>query len=143
MNLGWLGVLILVGFGVWLLSKMEPQRPDGSPAAYAQPPAPYVPPPPQPVEKVKVAKQDWLREGFGNVATATIWIENGNDYPVRDVTVECDFHGASGTRIHRKREVLFEKFPAKKTTRVAKINLGFIDQQLKTAGCTAVGALRQ
>lgn len=140
------GLLVLLGLIAFLAilgntTKDEMRAPERYAATASQSPPP--PAEPRPVARIKLAKSNWSREGFGNVAQFNFWIENGNDYAVRDVTVECDFHGSSGTRLHSKTETLFHNFPAKKTTHIPKINLGFIDQQVKTAGCEVVGALRK
>ena len=56
--------------------------------------------------------------------------------------LECDFNAENDLRLHRKRETLITTFPAKKTTRVAKINFGYINRQVGGADCIAIDAVQ-
>jgi hypothetical protein len=91
------------------------------------------------VEKVRIVKVAWSRER--DTALITIWLENTSDFLLRDVMFECDFLTADGFRFHRKRETPVTSFPAKKTTRVAKIDFGFINRQVHMVDCVAIDAV--
>ena len=93
-----------------------------------------------PIEKVRLVKMTWSRER--DAALISVWVENKNDFPVRDVMVECDFIAENNLRLHRKRETLITTFPAKKTTRVAEINFGHINRQVRGADCVAIDAVQ-
>ena len=92
-----------------------------------------------PIEKVRLVKMTWSLER--DAALVTVWLENKNDFPVRDVMIECDFNAENAFRLHRKRETLITIFPAKKTTRITKINFGYINSQVRGADCLAIDAV--
>jgi len=93
-----------------------------------------------PIEKVRLVKMTWSLAH--DIALITVWLENKNTFPVRDVMLECDFNAENDLRLHRKRETLITIFPGKKTTRIAKINFGYINRQVRGADCVAIDAVQ-
>ena len=46
-----------------------------------------------PATKMSVENMTWSLGGFGTVAVVTLTINNSNDFPVKDVGLECRFSG--------------------------------------------------
>jgi hypothetical protein len=136
----WFTLLLLLGVGAVAWSFVEA----GSQDTVVREGPPFAPPAKEDpslwaVEKIRIVKMAWSRER--DTALITIWLENKNDFHVRNVMLECDFLAADGFRFHRKRETPIGSFPAKKTTRVARINFGFINRQVHMVDCLAIDAV--
>lgn len=138
-------VLLFAAFAA-AIAGLSPQAGNVPPGRTVVPPertdVASLPPPERPAVAMRLTKIDFAIVAFDTIAEMTFWVENGNDYAVRDAVVECDFLGASGTTIKRRRETLFETFPARKTKHIAKISYGFIDRQVKSASCRVLDAKR-
>jgi hypothetical protein len=72
----------------------------------------------------------------------TFTIRNGNTFAVKDVLIECEFRGPSGTVIHTGSKTIYEKVAAKKDLRTKEISFSFVNQQVKSAYCSALRAER-
>jgi hypothetical protein len=68
-------------------------------------------------------------------------IENKNKINLKDFIVECETIGASGTSLGKTRKTVFDKLPAGKSRTFKGINMGFVSNQSKKAGCEIIGAL--
>jgi len=97
---------------------------------------------PLPIDAFKLAKFDWAKGGFDTVAVVTVTFKNDNRYDVKDAVLECDFHGASGTRIARLTQTVYQRFPAGKAKTVREINMGFVPSQAAKAGCEVKAVVR-
>jgi hypothetical protein len=50
-----------------------------------------------PVEKLELSRPRWERAG--GLLVAELTVRNGNEYPVHNVIIACDFFDASGNRV--------------------------------------------
>jgi hypothetical protein len=119
------------------------QHPEGPPhpeheAASAAPEPPSVS---DLVAKLKVARLDWHRGGFGTVAIIDrLVIENDNAIPVHDVQLSCVTRAPSGTDLDSLSPIIYRVFPAGKKTTATDLNLGLINQQAQSLWCSVVYA---
>jgi len=74
------------------------------------------------------------------VMIVTLKIKNDNDFAVKDVVVNCETVGASGTKLSEQSETIFRTFPAHSKKLVRNMNFGFIHQQSARASCELVSA---
>jgi hypothetical protein len=74
--------------------------------------------------------------GFGTVFIANITAENPTKYAIKDLQIQCEMMGASGTSLGIKRETVFEIVPAKSKKTFRNINFGFINSQVSKFNCT-------
>lgn len=95
------------------------------------------------LSRVRVRDFTWRKDGFGSVMVASFKVENGLDYDVKDVTLNCRVHGASSTTIGQPSAVVFDAFPAGKWKLVRDFNIGFISSQAQTANCEIVDFVRR
>jgi hypothetical protein len=89
----------------------------------------------QATNNFRIVSTAWQKGGFGLVAVADFTFANDNSVPVKDVTVSCIFYAASGTRLGTGDQIIYQSFPAKKSTKAAGVNLGFINSQSAAASC--------
>src|ERR1700754_1148677 len=52
-----------------------------------------------PATKMTTENMSWSIGGFGSVALVSLTINNANDFPVKDIGIECRFSGKSGTQL--------------------------------------------
>lgn len=128
--------LALMAFSV--LSK--PRQPPNQPESAATPLPPKTPPLPLvPLPQVDIVS--WERGGFDNVAVMNLKLTNlSKDAWIKDIQVSCIFKGNSGTIISSNRVTVYEIIQPNKSHVAKKLNLGFIQQQVKTASCHAASA---
>lgn len=147
----WLVMAGLLFVGLSMLPQSD--RPGSTPSAYTARErvdgAPTIIPPAM-AEKVRqqdaifaglrLDKIDWQRGGFGAVAIATMTFNNQTEFAVKDIVLTCSFFAPSGTRIHQKVHVVYERIASKKKKTVREVNLGFIPSQAHSATCMIEGA---
>jgi hypothetical protein len=95
-----------------------------------------------PGERMTMASFSWTRGGFGVVGSATVTIDNGNDFPVKDIDARCDFSGKSGTELSTSRRTIFDTIPAKAKRTFKDVNMGFIHSRSAKANCRVETAKR-
>lgn len=136
-------------FIVGIVSSVVNNRPSGTTAAPAHGTAsstdfPLLKNPnihiPLATEQLTIAKSEWTKGGFGNIALVHVTLKNAGKQAVKDVDLRCHFYGPSGTEISNSIVTVFETIGAGKSKRSKELNLGFIDSQVQTAGCEIVAA---
>jgi hypothetical protein len=95
-----------------------------------------------PATKMSVENMTWSIGGFGTVAVVTVTINNSNDFPVKDVGLECRFSGKSGTELSTVNHTIFDSLKAKSKRTFKEVNVGFINSQSARAGCSVETAKR-
>lgn len=94
--------------------------------------------------KVRIARQEWKKEGFGLVLTADFWIENGNNYAVKDIKVECDGYSPSNSKIDSNRRVIYQVIPANtnwyrgSAKEIFGFDMGFLHSQVSRISCKII-----
>jgi hypothetical protein len=84
----------------------------------------------------------WKIGGFGVVGSATVTIDNENDFPVKDLDVRCEFSGKSGTQLSTSQRTIFDTIPANAKRTFKDVNMGFIHAQSAKASCRVETAKR-
>jgi hypothetical protein len=92
-----------------------------------------------PAAKLAVKSMTWGRRG---VAIVNVAIENGNDFAVKDIAINCRFSGKSGTELSTNDYKIFDIIPAKAAKTFKELNVGLIDDQSARAHCYIVSAQR-
>ena len=69
---------------------------------------------------------------------ASFTIHNGNDFPVKDIQIECPLSARSGTKIDSVKQTVYEIIPANSSKTFREVNMGFIRDQAKSATCEVV-----
>jgi hypothetical protein len=87
------------------------------------------------LRKISIEKWNWHKGGFENIMLADFVFKNDNDFPVKDLTVECIHSAPSGTKIDQNTRTIYEVFPAKRTKSILKFNMGFIHSQAERSLC--------
>jgi hypothetical protein len=95
-----------------------------------------------PGERITMPSFSWKIGGFGTVGSATVTIDNGNDFPVKDIDVRCEFNGKSGTQLSTSQRTIFDTIPAKAKRTFKDVNMGFIHAQSAKASCRVETAKR-
>ena len=88
-----------------------------------------------PATKMSVENMTWSIGGFGSVAVVSLTINNANDFPIKDVRIECRFSGKSGTELSTATHTIFDTVKAKSKRTFKEVNVGFINSQSARAGC--------
>jgi 5-keto 4-deoxyuronate isomerase len=78
---------------------------------------------------------NWYKGGFENIMLADFVFKNDNDFPVKDLTVECIHSAPSGTQIDQNTRTIYEVIPAHGTKSIQKFNMGFIHSQAERSSC--------
>lgn len=129
-------VLIVLGAAVvsGVLNLIKKDRTPSAPtaASVAQTPSPKE----IALRDIKI-KLNPSREGFGAVLVANVVVGNPTQYTVKDIVIECETLGASGTQIGTARQTIYQIFPAMKTTPANEVNFGFINSQVEGLRCGA------
>jgi hypothetical protein len=95
-----------------------------------------------PGERITMPSFSWKIGGFGTVGSATVTIDNGNDFPVKDIDVRCEFSGKSVTQLSTSQRTIFDTIPAKAKRTFKDVNMGFIHSQSAKASCRVETAKR-
>jgi hypothetical protein len=95
-----------------------------------------------PATKMSVENMTWSIGGFGTVAVVTVTINNSNDFPVKDVGIECRFSGKSGTALSTATHTIFDTVKLKSKRTFKEVNVGFINSQSARGGCSVETAKR-
>lgn len=139
-----IGLMVLIGGPFLLLSTQS----------YTPPPAP--PPHVETPQEVAAREARELREhperfltlasysgengGFGTVLIVSGTIRNRAAVAIRDPELTCEMTGASGTRLDRMRQPIYQVVPANGRVRFRRINMGFHNQQSSRFSCWVSGA---
>lgn len=92
--------------------------------------------------EVTLANFDWRLEGFGALLSFDFAIANAKNTDVKDVVLDCAFHGQSGTEIARRKLTAFKKFTKGNVTKVKDFNAGFAPSQTHSISCAIAGFSR-
>jgi hypothetical protein len=95
------------------------------------------------VSSLSLENIKWHTDGFGTVMMLDATVKNSGSRSVKDVKIECDSFGKSGTKVDTNTKVIYDTFPAKKTTNVKNFNMGFINSQAASSSCSVVDAALQ
>jgi hypothetical protein len=87
------------------------------------------------LKKISIEKWNWQKGGFENIMLAGFVFKNDNDFPVKDLTVECIHSAPSGTKIDQNARTIYEVFLAHRTKSIQKFNMGFIHSQAERSSC--------
>ena len=83
---------------------------------------------------LKVENWGWEAGGFGTVGILNMKIKNQSDkYTYSDLVIRFTTMGESGTKLDANEGVIYKTILPKKTIRVNELNVGFINQQAKSA----------
>lgn len=108
-----LGLLVGVAVSWWMASRDSsesiPSAPDPHEAA---------------VSSLSLENIQWHTDGFGTVMMLDATVKNSGARSVKDVKIKCDSFAKSGTKIDTNTKVVYDIFPAKKTTKVKDFNMG-------------------
>lgn len=134
-----LGSLIIIGAGLAAVDQLIPPAQQTSQAAIQSPKTAPARPPLIPFPLVDIVS--WERGGFNNVAIVTVKITNiSKDAWIADVAIACSFTGNSGTVINSSTVTVFERIDPSKAHTAKRLNMGFVNQQTKSASCRPIGA---
>jgi len=89
----------------------------------------------QRIDNVSIRVITWEKSGFDNVMLATLEIKNNNDFPVKDILVECSVSAPSGTSLGSTQRTVYEAIPAKSSKTVRRFNMGLINTQASRGAC--------
>ena len=81
---------------------------------------------------------EWQKAGFGNVMEADFRITNSSSYDIKDVEIQTNQSGKSGTKIDRNTRTIYEIIKAGETKEFKKFNMGFIHSQSDSASATII-----
>jgi hypothetical protein len=95
-----------------------------------------------PIDKMALKVLSWTKSGFGTVGLVTVAIENKNSFAVKDISIECEFYGASGTKLNTARNTIYETIKANGSRTFKEFNVGFIHSQAARGGCSLETARR-
>jgi hypothetical protein len=70
--------------------------------------------------------------------TATFTIKNDNDFAVKDLGIQCDHAGKSGTVMDHNERTIYDVVGAKSTKKFRDVNMGFIQGQAIKSGCRVI-----
>jgi hypothetical protein len=91
------------------------------------------------LQKIKIQKWSWKKDGFGSVMMATFVLQNTNDKTVKDIEITCEHFGNSGTLIDKNIRTIYETINAKATKTIGNFNMGFVHSQATKSSCTVTG----
>ncbi len=66
---------------------------------------------------------------------------NHPEYSIKDITIECTTHGASGTPLNTVLKTVYEVIQPAKSKTVKELNFGFVNSQSSNAECKIVDAV--
>ena len=95
-----------------------------------------------PGERLTMVSFSWKIGGFGVVGSATVTIDNANDFPVNDIDVRCEFSGKSGTQLSTSQKTIFVAIPAKAKRTFKDVNMRLIHSQSTKTYCRVETAKR-
>jgi hypothetical protein len=94
--------------------------------------------------KVRIARQEWKKEGFGLFLVSDFWIENGNAYAIKDVSVECIGYSPSNSKIDSNRRVIYQIIPANtnwyrgSAKEIFGFDMGVLHEQVSRVSCKII-----
>jgi hypothetical protein len=165
-QLFWLPVILIVGFGGWMvlsgytgdsagsqpagkadvaaIAAAKPaQPPDADPAQDAPRLNPALPPAEAaPVDGLRISSQSWRRGGLGSKALITFTLRNNNDYAVGDIGLLCSFSRADGSPVTERRQTIHDTVRMKSRKTFARMHVGFININANRAKCSLLSASR-
>jgi hypothetical protein len=92
-----------------------------------------------PVDRLRVGRPRWRRRG--DLIYGDMTIRNANNYPVRNVTVACDFFGKWGNQVGTKTAEIQRVF-GRGRTRVRGIHFDMLMPNMQGGACRIVSATR-
>ena len=87
------------------------------------------------LRKIRIENFNWYKDGFGKIMLADFVFKNDNDFPVKDLTVECIHSAPSGTKIDENTRTIYKVVPAHGSKRIPKFNMRFIHSQAERSSC--------
>jgi hypothetical protein len=163
---GWSAVIVLVGFGAWMVfsnvidsdvtgqpadktdfasaATVQPSRlSEANPASDASPFNPATAPSEAaPIDGLKISSQSWRRGGLGSKALVTFTLRNDNNYAVGDIGILCAFSRADGSPLTERRQTLRDTVRMKSRKTFARLHVGFINVNAAKAKCSLLSASR-
>lgn len=88
------------------------------------------------VKKSLILDYTWHKEGFSNIMSADFTISNNSEYKIKDIEINCNHYGESGTRIDSNERKIYEIIDAKAKKSYFNFNMGFIHDQVSTTNCS-------
>lgn len=92
--------------------------------------------------RLEIQKTSWTNGGFGSVAVMTFTIKNLAEFPIRDISLSCSFSAPSGTTLGTASHTIFDTIKSKSTRTFKDVNVGFINSQASSSGCSITAAKR-
>lgn len=123
-------VLFLIGLVTTQLSKSG-STPSSGPAQ-----APSLSREETVLHNVSLVNFAWSKGGFENIMMANFTIANRNDVAVKDITIECQHAGKSGTRIDSNTRTIYDVIKPKSKKTFREFNMGFIHTQAVRSECS-------
>ena len=87
------------------------------------------------LRKIRIENFNWYKGAFDTVMLVDFVLKNDNDFPVKDLTVECVHTAPSGTKIDENTRTIYEVILAHGSKRMSKFNMGFIHTQVERSTC--------
>jgi len=91
---------------------------------------------------VEIKKYSARLDGFGTVMVATFTLKNLSSYVVKDIEVQCDHYGASGTKLGTSRKIIYQSLKSQQTLTFPEVNMGFVPDQADSFNCRTVSFVR-
>ncbi len=91
-----------------------------------------------PTEKAKndvKLEYHWTKGGFGSVMEADFKIVNDSGIGIRDIEIQCDHFGNSGTKVDSNNRTIYEIVGPKTSRTFNNFNMGFVHTQAATTNC--------
>jgi hypothetical protein len=166
--LPWSAVMLIAGFGAWMLLPNNAGRPAATEpvllsaaaastpgllasAARSVPTALAFDPPTAageaitpietaPVDGLSIPSQHWRRGGLGSKALVTFTIRNRNEYAVKDLAISCAFSRRDGSHLTDRVRMIHEIVKMRGRRTFASVHVGFVNVNAFRAKCAPVAA---
>ncbi|MCA0401320.1 MAG: hypothetical protein LCH38_10950 [Proteobacteria bacterium] len=89
------------------------------------------------LQQIAIDKLRWTKNEFGRV-TITAEIVNRSSFPIKDISIECEFSGNSGTGISAVKATVFELALTNQPIDVRNLFIGYAPQQTRTMRCKPI-----
>jgi hypothetical protein len=73
--------------------------------------------------------------GFGSILMLDITLTNKNTFAVKDIEIDCDGYGGSGTKIDHNNKTMYERLEPGETRTFKQFNMGFLNSQVSSSRC--------
>jgi PAS domain S-box-containing protein len=86
--------------------------------------------------ETKLVDFTWEKGGFGTVMIANFTVRNDSPVDVADLKIQCQHYAASGVVLDQNAGTAFTVVKAHATTRIANVNMGFLNPESGTSRTT-------